>query len=103
MNRERKTSLDYALSSDVRREILRHLARQRPGEGLTALELAEILDLNLEVASYHLRRLDECGAVRPLRTTPPSGPLRISYAFDIHDPWALATLGIEERGTASDG
>lgn len=101
MSREQTPALAYALGSEVRREILRNMARRRPGEVLCARDLSEILGRNLEVTSYHLQRLHECGAVAPV-ATPDGDPIRVLYVLDIDDPRVLAALGLEEHGTGSD-
>ncbi len=101
MSREQTTSISYALRSEVRREILRHLADRRPGDGMCARELSEILGRNLEVTSYHLQRLYECGTIAPVEQSD-GGPTTHLYVFNVDDPGALAVLGLEERGTGSD-
>jgi hypothetical protein len=96
----KRNSLIYALTSDVRVEILKYLGGQRPGEKVGAQELSEVLGRRFEFISYHLQRLHEFGAVRLITTRPARGPIRLFYVFSIDDPFALKMLGLNDTGAA---
>ena len=90
--------LRTALDNDVRVDILKYLAKQGPGKKMSARELAEDLNQEFSVISYHVQVLYECGAIRLVDAEPARGTLRHFYVFDIHEPWALALLGLAEPG-----
>jgi DNA-binding transcriptional ArsR family regulator len=95
--------LAYALTNDVRVEILKHLAGQRPGNKMCARDLSEDLNKKFGVISYHVQVLFECGAIRLVDPQPPQGVLRHFYVFDVDEPWALTVLGLDEHGATGNG
>jgi predicted transcriptional regulator len=95
--------LAYALTHDVRIEILKYLAGQGPGKKMCAQDLSGDLDRKLAVISYHVQVLSECGAIRLVDTEPAKGAFGHFHVFDIDDPWALTVLGLDEPGTTGGG
>lgn len=103
--RVRADPLAFALSNDVRVEILRYLAKQGPGKKMCARQLSEDLGRKLSIVSYHVQVLDESGAIRLAGDPEPAGDsIQRFYAFNVSEPWALAELGSPdgEIGPAED-
>lgn len=88
---EAKDPLVRALGHPLRVEILRFM--HEPGrEAINPKGLAKALHRDLNLVSYHVRVLEECGAVKLVRTQPARGAMAHFYVFDIAEPWVLAML-----------
>lgn len=84
-----------ALKHPLRRTILQTMAGQAR---ISPRELADQLDEPLSNISYHVRVLNDYGAVAPAGQDPVRGSLQHFYRMDIEEPWALAVLGLGEDG-----
>lgn len=80
-----------ALRHELRRRILRTMAEEDP---VSPRRLAEVLHEPLSNVSYHVRVLDDRGAVEMIDTAPVRGSLQHFYTSKVEEPWALAVLGL---------
>lgn len=79
-----------ALGHPLRRQILRRMIRVK--RDLSPRDLAEDLDESLSKLSYHVRILDECGAVKLVRTRQVRGSTQHFYRPAIAARWVRTAL-----------
>jgi DNA-binding transcriptional ArsR family regulator len=89
-----------ALKHPLRRAILQTMDGE---EMISPRELADQLEEPLSNISYHVRVLNEYGAVEQVGEAPARGSLQHFYRMDIEEPWALAVLGLTEQEGDGDG
>lgn len=95
-NRDPDQCLHDALRHPLRRRILRRYLRSE--EMLSPKALAQLEDLPLSQAGYHVRVLSQTGAIELAETRPTDRSLEHFYlpADAVRDtPWVLAALGLE--------
>jgi DNA-binding transcriptional ArsR family regulator len=78
-----------ALQHPLRRRILR-VARNR--DMVSPKGISDKLDEPLSNVSYHVRVLEECGAIELAHTAPVRGSVEHFYTFAVDAKWALAAL-----------
>ncbi|MBS1885636.1 MAG: helix-turn-helix transcriptional regulator [Actinobacteria bacterium] len=86
-------ALLVALRHELRRRILRELFEA--DQPVSPRRLAEILREPLSNVSYHVRVLDDHGAVELVDTKPVRGSMQHFYTPAVEAPWALAVLGLD--------
>jgi DNA-binding transcriptional ArsR family regulator len=90
-----------ALRHEMRRKILRTMDEEDP---VSPRRLAEVLHEPLSNVSYHVRVLDDCGAVELVDTAEVRGSMQHFYSSRVEEPWALAVLGLQgEAEPSADG
>ncbi len=81
-----------ALRHPMRRQVLRHLQDHGP---YSPRQISDDLREPLSNVSYHVRVLDEYGAVELVDTEPVRGSMQHFYKVSIDEDWALAVLDAE--------
>jgi DNA-binding transcriptional ArsR family regulator len=89
-----------ALSHPLRRRILR--AMPDGDDPVSPGELAAELDQPLTNLSYHVRVLDQCGAVRLVRTERIRGSICHFYISTVQADWAISVLAEKEKEMPDD-
>jgi DNA-binding transcriptional ArsR family regulator len=90
-----KNDLFNALGHPVRRQILREMLGTQ--EEVSPRQLAAKLSQELSALSYHVRVLDECDAVKLVRTGQVGGSNQHFYRVIVKADWALAALKTGEE------
>lgn len=96
-SKKKERDLFNALGHTMRRQILREMLGAR--EEISPRELAANLRLSdqLSALSYHVRVLDECGAIELVRTGQIGGSTQHFYRVVVKADWVLAALKADER------
>jgi DNA-binding transcriptional ArsR family regulator len=81
-----------ALRHPMRRQVLRHLQDRGP---YSPRQISDDLDEPLSNVSYHVRVLEEYGAVELVDPEPVRGSMQRFYKVSIDEDWALAALDAE--------
>jgi DNA-binding transcriptional ArsR family regulator len=94
-SKKKKNDLFNALGHAMRRQILREMLGTQ--EEISPRELSAKLSQQLTALSYHVRVLDECGAIELVRTEQIRGSTQHFYRVIVKADWALAALGADEK------
>ncbi len=92
INRTDENRLLAALGHPLRRRILRRI---RDEVMMSPRQLASEFELPVSNVAYHVRVLDDCGALTLVRVKPVRGAIKHYYRSSVEAPWARHIVDLE--------